>query len=272
MENASVPKKNISIKMRFKRLFEPKIVQWFIPVALIILWSIFSQTGMLKANFFPKINQVVKVTWLLLQRGLLLKYIWVSAWRAWMGFFFGGSIGFVLGVLNGLSKPFDSLLDTFLQMFRTIPSLALMPLIILWFGIGENAKILMVAIATFFPLYINTRHGIRTIDKGLIEMGQVYGLKGFQLFRHVIFPGATSSILVGVRYALGSMWLILIAAETLATDAGIGYMATNARELLQMDIVVLSIVLYALLGKCSDSIAKFLEHRLLRWNPEFRKP
>jgi sulfonate transport system permease protein len=155
-------------------------------------------------------------------------------------------------------------------MLRNIPNLALMPLIILWCGIGENTKVIMVAIATFFPVYLNTKHGIRSIDKGLIEMGRVYGLKGFDLFRHVIFPGATSSILVGVRYALGVMWIVMIAAESLAADSGIGFMATRARELFQMDIIILSILLYALLGKLSDSIARFIERRLLRWSPEFR--
>ena len=156
-------------------------------------------------------------------------------------------------------------------MIRNIPILALLPLIILWFGIGEEAKIVMVALAVFFPMYLNTYNGIISIDSGLIEMGRIYGLRGFRLFKHIIFPGALQSILVGFRHSLGLMWLILIAAETLASDTGIGYMAMTARELLQMDIVVLSIIIYAILGKLSDVVANVIERIVLKWNPAFSK-
>jgi len=248
-----------------------KIIQWCIPAFLIILWIFMSQAGLLKTSLFPGIGKVCRTFLRMMGDGLLADYLFISAKRAFTGFFLGGSIGFLLGLSNGLSRRSDIFLDTTLQMFRNIPNLALMPLLILWFGIGEKTKVIMVAIATFFPLYINTKHGIRSIDKGLIEMGKVYGLKGFRLFWHVIFPGATSSILVGVRYALGVMWLIMIAAESLAADSGIGFMATRAREFFQMDIIILSIILYAILGKLSDTIAKILERRLLCWNPEFQK-
>src|SRR5699024_2360107 len=119
-------------------------------------------------------------------------------------------------------------------------------LVILWFGIDETSKIFLVALGVLFPVYINTYHGIRSVDKDLIEMGRAYGLKGKSLFWSVILPGAMSSVLVGIRFSLGVMWLTLIVAETISTHAGIGYMAMNAREFMQMDIIVLSIVLYAL--------------------------
>jgi sulfonate transport system permease protein len=254
-----------------KNLAASKIIPWLIPASLITLWIVLSQAGLLKDSLFPNSGKVLKTFLRMLRDGLLFEYLLVSARRALTGFFLGGGIGFLLGLSNGLSQRSDAFLDTTLQMFRNIPNLALMPLLILWCGIGEETKVIMVAIATFFPLYVNTKHGIRSIDKGLIEMGKVYGLKGFALFRHVIFPGATSSVLVGVRYALGIMWLVMIAAESLAADSGIGFMATRGRELFQMDIIILSIILYAILGKLSDTIAKFIEHRLLRWNPEFRK-
>jgi sulfonate transport system permease protein len=205
------------------------------------------------------------------QTGELWQDIGTSAERATDGFLVGGSIGFVLGLLTGMSRLFESLLDSSVQMVRTIPHLAIIPLVILWFGIGEQAKLFLVAFGTMFPIYINTYHGIRTVDTGLIEMGRVYRLSRLALFFQVILPGALPSILVGVRYALGVTWLTLIVAETLAGDSGIGYMAMNAREFLQMDVVVLSIVLYAALGKLADLLAKALEHRLLRWHPSYQQ-
>lgn len=156
-------------------------------------------------------------------------------------------------------------------MIRNIPHLSLIPLVIVWFGIGEEAKLFLVSLGVFFPIYLNTFHGIRSVDHSLIEMGRVYGLSRFALYTNIILPGALPSILVGIRYALGIMWLTLIVAETVAADSGIGYMAMNAREFMQMDVIVLSILLYALLGKLSDSIAKLLEKRWLRWNPSLSR-
>ena len=142
--------------------------------------------------------------------GSLFEYIWISTKRAFIGFFIGGMIGFVLGLLNGLIPIASRLFDTSVQMIRTIPHLALIPLVILWFGIGEEAKVFLVALGVAFPIYLNTYHGIRNVDKGLIEMGRVYRLKGLDLFWQVLLPGALPSILVGVRYALGIMWMSLI--------------------------------------------------------------
>ena len=177
----------------------------------------------------------------------------------------GGSVGLALGFLNGLFPVAERLLDTTVQMLRNIPHLALIPLAILWFGIGEEVKLFLVALGVFFPIYLNTFHGIRSVDPGLIEMAKVYGLRGWTLLRKVILPGALPSVLVGVRYSLGIMWLTLIVAETISSDTGIGYMAINAREFMQMDVVVLSILLYALLGKLADVLARGLEKRCLRW-------
>jgi sulfonate transport system permease protein len=161
--------------------------------------------------------------------------------------------------------------DSTLQMVRNIPHLALIPLVILWFGIDEEAKIFLVALGVFFPIYINTQHGIRSVDSQLVEMGRTYGMSPATLFRRVILPGALPSIFVGLRYALGIMWLTLIVAETIAASSGIGYMAMQAREFLLVDVVVLSILIYALLGKLADSTARLLERLCLGWHPAFQK-
>ena len=189
--------------------------------------------------------------------------------RALIGFSIGGSLGLILGLISGLSRWGERLLDTSIQMLRNVPHLALIPLVILWFGIDESAKIFLVALGTLFPIYINTWHGIRNIDRGLVEMARSYGLSGIPLFIHVILPGALPSIMVGVRFALGLMWLTLIVAETISANSGIGYLAMNAREFLQTDVVVVAIILYALLGKLADVSAQLLERLWLRWNPAY---
>ena len=171
----------------------------------------------------------------------------------------GGGLGLSLGMLNGLSNRSERLFDTTIQMARAVPHLALVPLIILWLGIGETAKVSLVALGVVFPLYINTLHGLRSVDPGLIELGRVQGLGRVQLIRRIVLPGSLPSILVGVRYGLGLMWLGLIVAETISADSGIGYMAMNAREFLQADVVVLSILLYAALGKGADAATRLLE-------------
>jgi sulfonate transport system permease protein len=248
-----------------------QIVPWVVPLLLLISWQLSSQFGILSSRVLPNPVNVFKAAIDLAKSGQLFDYIGTSAKRAVIGFLIGGGIGFVLGLLNGVSRISESLLDSSLQMVRNIPHLALIPIVILWFGIDEEAKLFLVALGTFFPIYLNTFHGIRSIDKSLIEMGDVYGLKGLSLFWNVILPGALPSILVGVRYAIGITWVTLIVAETISANSGIGYMAMNAREFMRLDIVVLSIILYALLGKLSDLIAKIAERRFLKWHPSYQK-
>jgi sulfonate transport system permease protein len=193
----------------------------------------------------------------------------VSAVRALSGFAVGGGIGLALGLLTGSCRRAEVALDTTLQMIRNVPPLALIPLVILWFGIDEAAKLFLISLGVFFSVYVNTFHGIRAVDPALIEMGRSYGLKGWSLYREVVLPGALASILVGVRYALGFMWVILIVAETISSQSGIGYMTMNAREFLQTDVVLLGILLYAGLGKLADVAARQLERRCLRWNEAY---
>lgn len=248
-----------------------KLLPWGIPLLLLTAWQIFSKAGIVSATILPAPSDVYLAAATLLKSGELTHHVWVSLWRALIGFIIGGSIGFVLGLFNGLFRTTEMLFDTSVQMLRNIPHLALIPLVILWFGIGEEAKIFLVALGVLFPVYLNTFHGIKSVDQGLIEMGKMYGLRGFPLFCHIIFPAALSSILVGIRFSLGIMWITLIVAETISSTSGIGYMAMNAREFMQMDVIVLSILLYALLGKLSDMIARFFERRWLQWHPSYQE-
>ena len=253
-----------------KHLGRTQLMAWIVPVALVLLWQAASRFGWLASDVLPSPWAVVEAGWRLTKSGELVENARVSFLRAVAGFLVGGGIGFALGLANGVSKISDALTDTTLQMVRNVPHLALIPLVILWFGIDEGAKLFLVSLGVFFPIYINTLHGIRNVDPQLVEMGKSYGMTRAELFTRVMLPGALPSIFVGLRYALGIMWLTLIVAETIAANSGIGYMAMQAREFLQLDIVVLAIVIYALLGKAADATARLLERKCLKWHHAFQ--
>lgn len=252
-----------SIK-RFNIPYE-KTLPFLIPIILVLVWQLASSVGWLSSSVLPSPLAVLQDGLELTASGELPKNLSISLYRATIGLLIGGGVGFILGFVNGMSKTFSLLFDSSIQMFRNIPHLALIPLIILWLGINESAKISLVAIGTMFPVYINTYSGIRSVDKDLIEMGKSYELSKFDLFKKIIFPAALPQILVGIRYALGVMWTTLIVAETISASSGIGYMANNAEDFVDMETVVLCIVVYAILGKVSDLIAKSFESLLLEW-------
>jgi sulfonate transport system permease protein len=266
---AAAPRESGTAGALFRRIAAP-CAPWLVPLAILVAWELAARTGGLSARILPEPLAVVSAAWALVQSGDLWANVKVSAWRAVVGFGIGGGIGFVLGLATGLSRNAETALDSTIQMVRNIPALAMIPLVILWFGIGEEAKLFLVALGVFFPVYVNTFHGIRSVDAGLIEMARSYGLSGFALYRDVILPGALPSILVGVRFALGLMWVMLIVAETISAQSGIGYMTMNAREFLQTDVVVVGILLYAFLGKLADLLAKGIERATLRWHPAYQ--
>ncbi len=247
-----------------------RVLPWLVPAVVIVLWQVTTQAGWLSTRVLPEPWAVLKAFLALSRTGELWRHVATSSWRAASGLTVGGSLALVLGLATGSSRWAEALLDSSLQMVRNIPPLALIPLVILWFGIDESAKLFLVSIGVFFPIYLNTFHGIRTVDKGLIEMARSYGLSGWSLYRHVVLPGALPSILVGVRFSLGLMWVILIVAETISAQSGIGYMTMNAREFLQTDVVLLGILLYTLLGKLADLLAKSLERWWLPWHAGYR--
>ncbi len=246
------------------------LAPWLVPVAIIVGWQVAASTGLASTRFMPAPSGVVAAGVRLAASGELFTHVGTSFARAASGFIVGGGIGFALGLANGLSALSERLTDTTLQMVRNIPHLALIPLVILWFGIEEEAKLFLVALGVFFPVYVNTLHGIRSVDPQLVEMGRIYGMSAWTLFRRVILPGALPSVFVGVRYALGIMWLTLIVAETISAQSGLGYMAMQAREFMLVDVVVLAILIYALLGKAADTATRLLERTFLAWNPAYR--
>jgi sulfonate transport system permease protein len=252
------------------RFIGKRLLPWVLPLCLLLVWQLASSNGWLSTRILPAPLAVLGAAWNLTVTGELWDHVSISAGRALLGLLIGGGLGLLLGLLTGSVRWLETMLDSTIQMVRNIPALALIPLVILWFGIEESAKLFLIAVAVFFPIYINTFHGIRNVDPGLIEMGRTYGLSRWELYTQIILPGALSSILVGLRFSLGLMWVILIVAETISAQAGIGYLTMNAREFLQTDVVLVGILLYAILGKLADIFAKSLEKYWLRWHPGYQ--
>ncbi|HEX2888320.1 ABC transporter permease subunit [Vineibacter terrae] len=250
-----------------RRLFVA--VSWMVPLALVVMWEVLARAGVLSPHVLPAPSKVVGTAVELIAEGRLLGDLGTSLLRAATGFVIGGSIGFSLGTVVGFSRLAEAMLDRTIQMIRAIPFLAILPLVIVWFGVDEGGKIFLVSLGVMFPIYINTVLGIRQVDPKLVELGRVTGLSDWGLVRNIILPGALPSILAGIRYALAVSWLALVVAETIATSSGIGFLAMDAREFLRVDVIVLAIVIYAGIGVLSDAIARALERRLLAWHPNY---
>jgi sulfonate transport system permease protein len=252
-----------------KRAVPYRTISWTVPVLLLLAWELASRAGLIATNVLPAPSSVGATAWHLTQTGELPHHLWESVQRAAVGLAIGATVGLVLGVLTGFSRLAEAIIDRNIQIVRAIPFLAILPLVMVWFGVGESGRYFLVALGTMFPIYLNTVLGIRQVDPRLLEMGRVVGLNRLELIRAAILPGALPSILLGLRLALTNAWLALVIAETVGAPAGIGFMATNAREFLQTDVIVLVIVLYALIGLSTDLIARALERRFLAWHPNY---
>jgi sulfonate transport system permease protein len=246
-------------------------LSWLAPVGILLIWEAASRAGLIAAQVLPAPSSVAGTAWTLVASGDLTKHLGASLLRATAGFAIGGTIGFLLGIVVGFSRVAEALLDRSIQMIRAIPFLALLPLVIVWFGVDESGKIFLVSLAVLFPIYINTLLGIRQVDPKLLELARVTGLSRLETVRRIILPGAMPSILTGVRYSLATAWLALVIAETIATTRGIGFLAMDAREFLQTNVIVLTILIYAAIGVGADSLARHLERSLLAWHPNYAK-
>ncbi|MFD1704349.1 ABC transporter permease subunit [Methylopila henanensis] len=254
-----------------KRAASPALLalSWAAPLILLVAWEALCRSGYVAPQILPAPSKVAQTAWKLAASGSLFHDLGVSLARAATGFAIGGSIGFSLGVAVGFSRIAEAAIDRSVQMIRAVPFLAALPLTIIWFGVGEAQKIFLVSLGVAFPIYINTILGIRQVDPKLLELARVQGLSGWATIRRIILPGALPSILTGVRYALAVAWLALVVAETVGAQAGLGFLAMDAREFLRTDVIILTIVIYAFIGAGSDSIARLLEKRLLAWHPNY---
>jgi sulfonate transport system permease protein len=248
-----------------------RLLSWSAPMVLLIVWELAARSGMIKASVLPAPSGVFVTASVLVRSGELQANLLASLRRALFGFAIGSTLGLVLGLLTGLSRLADALLDRSIQTIRAVPFLAIIPLVIVWFGVGESSKVFLIALGSMSPMYLNTALGIRQVDPKLLEMTQVMGLRRHERVLYAVLPGALPSILNGMRLAMTTAWLALVVAETVGADAGLGYLAMNAREFLQTDVIVLVIFLYAAIGIGTDQLARFLERSLLAWHPNYAK-
>jgi len=216
-------------------------------------------------------SAVAATFWGMVVSGELAGNLGVSFLRVAVGLAIGVAIGGALALTAGLSRIGEDVIDPPVQMLRTLPVLALSPLFIVWFGIDETPKVALIALAVTFPIYLNLFSGIRSVDPKLIEAAQSFGVRGFDLIRQVILPGALPSFLLGLRFALAVAVLVLVVAEQINAQAGLGYLINNARDFLRTDIIVVCLVIYALLGLGADGLVRAIERRALAWRPSFLK-
>lgn len=235
-----------------------------LPVFLLLLWQIVSTSGLVPASMLPSPGSVVAAGIDLAERGVLGLYAAISTQRVLIGFAFGASIGLALGAVVGLSRFGDAMLSPSLGALRTVPSLAWVPLLVLWFGIGEDSKVILIAIGAFFPVYTIVAAALRHVDRHLLEVGRTFGLRGFTLFRTVQLPAVLPSVISGLRLALAQAWLFLVAAELIASSMGLGFLLVDSGNNGRIDRIFLAIILLALLGKLSDSILRLFETWALR--------
>ncbi|MDF2935697.1 MAG: transporter permease [Paenibacillaceae bacterium] len=243
---------------------------WLLPVTLLIVWQVSVSLGLISATLLPSPWSIVGEFVSQAGTGRLAGHLEASLIRALYGFALGGGLGLLLGVATGMSRLAEELLDPTLQMLRTVPLLALIPLFILWFGVGQLSQVLLIALGAFFPLYINTFSGIRSIDRRLYEVARVLEYSRLQQVLRLILPAALPHILLGVRLSLGIAWLCLVVAELMGASSGIGYMIQEARQYSQTAAVFVGIAIFAAAGKLSDSLVRLLEGRLLRWRDAYK--
>ena len=242
---------------------------FILPALIIVAWHFASVSGAIKPYLLPPPSAVVTTLWELTLNGTLFKHVQASVTRWVVGFILGGGLGLLLGSWVGLSRGAERTLDTSVQMLRTVPFLAMAPLLIIWLGLDEAPKITLVGLAAFFPLYINTFAGIRNVDRKLIEVGRVYQLSGPEMLRRVIIPAALPAVFTGVRYGLGVAWLALVVAELMGATRGLGFMLVEGREFVRIDVIVGGIILFSLVGKFVDVLVRLLEDRFLRWRETY---
>lgn len=240
---------------------------WLSTFALLALWQALAGTGILDPRTLPAPSTLARVAAGMVADGSLVGALGVSLARVAAGTVIGTALGLALGLASGLSRLARDVVDRPMQAIRAVPFTALTPLLILWLGLGEAPKIVLVAIAVVVPVYLNTMSGVRGVDRRLLLVARACRLTRGQTVRHVILPGAAPAILVGLRFALGVAWVAVIVAETVNAASGIGFLLAHARTFGRTDVVMVCIVVYAALGLLTDLAVRALEARVLRWRP-----
>ncbi len=235
------------------------------PLLLLAVWSAGSAAGLIEARSLSAPWTVVTTAGDLIEDGRLQSHMAASAQRALLGLLFGTAAGLLLALLSGLSRLGEGVIDGPVQIKRAIPSLALVPLLILWLGIGETMKVVTVSLAVLVPVYIHTHNGLRSIDNRYVELSETVRLSRWQFVRHVVLPGTLPGFLLGMRFAVTATWLALVVVEQVNATSGLGYMMELARTYGQTEIIIVGLVVYGLLGLASDGLVRLTERKVLSW-------
>ncbi|CAM4062903.1 MULTISPECIES: ABC transporter permease [Bacillus cereus group] len=241
-----------------------------IPIIILIIWQLAGVFGLVSKTVLPTPLDIFLAFQELIKTGELFGHVSISVFRAAAGFFIGGSLGIILGTIVGFSTRSEQYLDPSVQMLRTVPHLAVAPLFVLWFGFGETSKVLLIADGAFFPLYVNAFLGIRGVDSKLFDVARVLEFSKRKLITKLILPAALPNLLLGARLSLGVAWVSLVVAELMGSTEGVGYMIMDARQFSNTDIVFVGIIIFAFVGKFSDSLVRLLEVKFLRWRDNFK--
>jgi len=244
------------------------------PVAVLILWQAVSEAGLISPQKLPPPTEIWQTAVSLVTTsspayGTLQGAMLISLERVAIGFAAGALAGLAIAVAAGLSRLGESTVDPLMQMLRTLPLFGLIPVFIVWFGIGETPKLMLIAIGAAIPLYLNTFSGIRNVDARLAELGQVLRLSRTELIRDIVLPGALPQVLVGLRQSLGVAWLALVVAEQVNANAGLGFMISQATQFLRNDVIFVALLVYCALGLLTDALVRVLERRALAWRRGF---
>ncbi|HEX8427674.1 ABC transporter permease [Hymenobacter sp.] len=236
-----------------------------LPAVLLLVWEVLAHVGVLPPNLLPAPSRVLATIWQMAVTGELWEHLGITLWRVALGFLLGSALATVFGALTGYSRTLNQLLDPLLQGIRNIPSLAWVPLFILWMGIYETSKVVLIAVGVFFPVYLNLMSGIQGVDRKLIEVGRVYRLSGLQLVRRIFMPATLPAYFVGLRSGLGLGWMFVVAAEIMGANKGLGFLLVDGQMTGRPQTILASILLFAVLGQLTDALLSLLSRRLLRW-------
>jgi sulfonate transport system permease protein len=262
--------RRVSALTRWRKRLSWPLGIYTTPVAILIIWQVLAEAGLLSPTAAPAPSVIARTAGQLWQQGVLGPDLEISLLhRALVGFVLGLSVGVITGVLGGLLRSGEYLFNGVVQIFNTIPILAILPVMIVWFGIDETPKILIIAFGAFVPMYLNLFAAIRGVDQRLVEMARTTGAGRWRLLTRVMFPGALPGFLVGLRFSLAYSILGLVAAETLNANSGIGFLITNGQTYMQPDQVWVGLVIYAILGLLADQFVRLLQRVLLRWRPSY---
>ncbi|MBS4198291.1 ABC transporter permease subunit [Bacillus sp. FJAT-49732] len=261
--------KTKEFKKRSTKLNLNWLLGGIIPLILLITWEVAGRIGLIEAHLLPTPTKIINEIINMGAAGTLWGHIGTTLLRVGAGFFLGTIAALILGSIVGYFTVFEKLMDPLIQAFRSIPSLAWVPLFILWMGIGESSKVTLIAVGVFFPVYLNIVSGIQGVDRKLIEVGKIYGFTSAQTLRKIILPASLPSFLVGLRSGLGLGWMFVVAAEIMGASKGLGYLLVVGQNTYSPHLVIASILLFAVIGKLTDSLLKNIEKKSLSWQDSF---